>query len=230
VKQIQTPVIILSRTDFGEADRILTVITPEQGKLRLMARGVRRVKSKLAGGIELFSVSNVTYIPGRGEISTLVSARLDTHYGKIVQDIDRTMLGYELIKLLAKNTEDEPETDYFTLLHLGFAALNELSIPVDIIRLWFQAQLVRLAGHSPNLQSDAAGERLQIDQTYNFDIDAMTFVAAEDGRFSANHIKVLRLLFSGSQPQVVAQVQSISTMLNELLPLLRTISQTQLRS
>jgi DNA repair protein RecO (recombination protein O) len=73
MQQLQTRGIILSRTDFGEADRILTVLTPQQGKLRLMAKGVRKIKSKLAGGIELFSVSDITYIRGKGELGTLIS-------------------------------------------------------------------------------------------------------------------------------------------------------------
>ena len=103
--QRRTQCIVLLRVDYGEADRIVTVLTPDVGKLTLMAKGVRKVKSKLAGGIELFSTSEITYLPGRGSIATLVSTRLDTHYGTIVSDINRTMLGYELIKLLDKTTE-----------------------------------------------------------------------------------------------------------------------------
>lgn len=60
---IVTSGIVLNRINFGEADRILTVITPDQGKLSLIAKGVRKEKSKLAGGIELFSVSNISFIP-----------------------------------------------------------------------------------------------------------------------------------------------------------------------
>ena len=120
MNQLTTQGIILSRTDFGEADKIITLLTPDHGKLRLMARGVRRAKSKLAGGVELFSVSDITYIKGRGEIGTLISARLITHYGRIVRDVTRTMLGYELIKQLNKVTEDEPEAEYFTLLEQTF--------------------------------------------------------------------------------------------------------------
>jgi len=60
VKQFVTTGLVLSRTDFGEADRIITVLTPDHGKLRLMAKGVRRMKSKLAGGIDLFTVSDLT--------------------------------------------------------------------------------------------------------------------------------------------------------------------------
>ncbi len=113
MNQIVTKGIVLTRTDYGEADRIITMLTPDQGKVRVIAKGVRRVKSKLAGGIELFSVSSITYIPGRKEIGTLVSTRLQQHFGNIVKDIDRTMLGYELLKRLNKATEDDVDDDYF---------------------------------------------------------------------------------------------------------------------
>src|SRR2546430_6710542 len=98
MKQLVTPAIILARIDYGEADRIITMLTPGHGKLRLLAKGVRRVRSKLAGGIELFSVSTITFIQGRSELGTLVSTRLQQYYSHIVQDLDRTMAGYELIK------------------------------------------------------------------------------------------------------------------------------------
>src|SRR3954464_12617433 len=128
MKQFLTKGIVLSRTDYGEADRILTLLTPEQGKLRLMARGVRRAKSKLAGGIELFSVSDITFIRGRGDIGTLISARLNKHYANIVKDIDRVQLGYELIKQLNKATEDEPEEGYFHLLNQALETLDNKEI------------------------------------------------------------------------------------------------------
>ena len=57
----KTLTIVLRRTDFGEADRILTLLTPE-GKKTAIARGVRKPKSKLAGGIELFSLNEVVLI------------------------------------------------------------------------------------------------------------------------------------------------------------------------
>jgi DNA repair protein RecO (recombination protein O) len=96
--QIIAEAIVHSRTDFQEADRILTMLTPNHGKLKVIAKGVRRPRSKLAGGIELLSVNDVTVLPGRGELGTLISSRLKAHYGQIVQDINRTMLAYELLK------------------------------------------------------------------------------------------------------------------------------------
>lgn len=215
--------IVLARTDYGEADRILTLLTPNAGKLRLMAKGVRRVKSKLAGGIELFSVTNVTYIRGRGDIDTLVSSRLVTHYGRIVENIDRTMLGYELIKQLSKATEDEPEPDYFHLLEQAFDALNDHAIPLELIQLWFAAQLLRLSGHTPNLQTEPDGSKLAADKTYEFSFDDSAFFSRRDAPYGSDAIKFLRLVFSGNPPAVLANVQGGSELIPTCLPLVTNL-------
>jgi DNA repair protein RecO (recombination protein O) len=220
-----TEAIVLSRTAYGEADRIITLLTPEAGKLRLMAKGVRRVKSKLAGGIELFSVTNLTYIKGRGDIGTLVSARLVTHYGRIIQDIDRTMLGYELIKQLNRATEDEPESDYYHLLVEAFAALDDATIYVELIRLWFSAQLLRLSGHTPNLQTELDGTKLSADQTYEFSFDDGAFMSRPNAPYGADSIKFLRLLFSGNQPQTLAKVGGMRPLTDTLRPLVQFMTQ-----
>ncbi len=229
MNQIITQAIVLSRTNYGEADRIITLLTPDHGKLRLMARGVRKVKSKLAGGIELFSVSDITYIQGRGEIGTLVSARLGKYYSTIVKDIDRVQLGYELIKMLNKATEDHPEPEYFGLLEHGFQALDEAGIELGLIRLWFESRLLYLAGHSPNLQTDTEGQALLADAAYNFDFDSMAFTPSPEGNFSTAHIKTLRLLFSHNLPQAINRVQNIGSLLTDLEPLIRTMLTTSIR-
>jgi DNA repair protein RecO (recombination protein O) len=225
MNQLNTTAIILKRTDFGEADRILTLLTPDHGKLRLMAKGVRRVKSKLAGGIELFSVSHITFIQGRGDIGTLISTRLQQHFGSIIKDIDQVQLGYELIKRLDKATEDQAEGEYFTLLQQAFEALDAGTIPRDLIQIWFSAQLLQQSGHAPNLQTDTAGNKLAADQKYNFDVEAMTFAAHPSGRFVPADIKFLRLIFSPTQPAVLAKVTNLAELLKRTNPLVTAMSQ-----
>lgn len=229
MKQLVTQAIVLSRVDYGEADRILTLLTPDQGKLSLLAKGVRRVKSKLAGGIELFSTSTITFIRGRGEVGTLVSARLDHHYAHIVQDLERTMLGYELIKSLHKNTEEEPEAAYFTLLKHAFGALDDTVIKPAITDFWFTAQLLKLSGHAPNLQTDTSGNKLQQNDSHDFNFEQMAFYSADRGHFRADHIKFLRLCFAVDDPKVLAHVQGSEGLLAALTPLTRTMRTTYLR-
>ncbi|HEX3568114.1 MAG TPA: DNA repair protein RecO [Candidatus Saccharimonadales bacterium] len=229
MNQLNTTGIILSRTDFGEADRILTLLTPEYGKLRLVAKGVRRVKSKLAGGIELFSISHITFIRGRGDMGTLVSTRLVKHYAGIVKDLQRTMLGYDLIKQLNKVTEDAPESDYFDLLQQTFEALDDVSISLPLVQFWFATQLLRLAGHTPNLQTDTAGQKLDPTKTYTFDFDSMAFTPHDRGQFTADRIKFLRLSFAGNSAKVLAQVQGSQTLVEACTPLVSTMRATYLR-
>lgn len=201
----------------------MTLLTPDKGKVRVLVRGVRKSKSKLAGSVELFSVSEISFVQGRGDLATLVSARLLRHYGTIVQDINRTMAGYEFIKLLNKVTEDEPEPDYFELLQQVYDALDDKTIDLDLIHLWFYAQLLRIAGHTPNLQTDSSTRQLDSAGTYEFAHDDMAFNPRPDGQFVANHIKFLRLSFSGNPPRVLQKVKSADDLIISCLALLKTI-------
>jgi DNA repair protein RecO len=229
MKTINTQAIILSRIEYGEADRILTLLTPEYGKLSLIAKGVRRIKSKLAGGIELFSVSDISFIRGRGDMGTLISTRLVKHYGNIVSDVNRTMLGYDMIKMLHKATEDEPESDYFDLLEQAFEALDDSGIDLQLVRLWFLMQLLRLDGHTPNLQTDTAGTRLAADENYTFSYDDMAFATRPESQFTADHIKFLRVGFAGNRPQVMQKITGLPELLQATGPLVQTMSTTYLR-
>lgn len=229
MKQLLTKGIILARTDYGEADRILTLLTPDYGKLRLMAKGVRRLKSKMAGGIELFSTSDITFIQGRGDMGTLISTRLIKHYRTIVQDIDRTLLGYELIKWLNKVTEDEPEPEYFHLLEQAFGALDDIHIDTTLIRTWFGAQLLRLGGFSPNLRTDMSGEKLQPDAAYDFGFEETSLTLNPNGHFKVDNIKFLRLLFSGNDPKVLVQVQGSDQLVAGTAPLVQAMTRQHLR-
>lgn len=225
MRQLVTRAIILGRTDYREADRILTLLTPDYGKLCLIAKGVRRVKSKLAGGIELFSVSEITFIKGRGEVGTLVSTRLVKHYGHIVGDLERTMLGYELIKQLHMVTEDETEQEYFELLNDAFDALNDDKISLQIVRFWFASQLLRLSGHTPNLRTDEKGEKLAASCVYEFGSDTMSFRSSPDhGHFGADHIKFLRLAFAGNRADVLSHVKGSERLVAETQPLVQHLN------
>lgn len=229
MNQQTTTAIVLSRTDYSEADRIVTMLTSDYGKLRLIAKGVRKVKSKLAGGIELFSISHITFIRGRSDISTLVSTRLIKHYGHIVGDIDRVQLGYDLLKLVNRVTEDNAETEYFDLLEHTFEALDDHIVPNDLIRMWFYAQLLRLGGHTPNLHTDVKGKKLLPDATYRFDYDTIGFVSDEQGRFASAHIKYLRLIFSDNQPAVLLRVRGQAELLASVRPIVEAMRNTFIR-
>ena len=81
-------------------------------------------------------------------------------------------------------------------------------------------QLAILQGQGLNLATDANGMKLVEDKNYRFDTDDMAFVFHENGEFTTEHIKLLRLL-SAQKPAVVAQVNGVTP----LLPLVRQLAE-----
>jgi DNA repair protein RecO (recombination protein O) len=229
-QQIVTTGIVLSRNDFQEADRLLTILTPDHGKIKTIAKGVRKPNSKLAGGIELFSISNITFMPGRGDFATLISTRLLSHYANIVKDIKRTMLGYELLKRINRLTEQAAGEEYFNLLNTTFEGLNDLDLSYDLVELWFTMQLLFTTGHGPNLRTDSDGNKLSPDGRYLFDFDAMAFNKMQaNGPFGANHIKLMRLGAGTEEPRVLKQVRGTEDAVPEVLKLAKNILKLHVR-
>ncbi|OGL35820.1 DNA repair protein RecO [Candidatus Saccharibacteria bacterium RIFCSPLOWO2_01_FULL_48_13] len=232
MRSFKTEAIILARTNYGEADRIMTFLTPDHGKVKAIAKAVRKSKSKLAGGLELFSVSNLTLVIGRGEINTVISTQLKSYYGNIASDLDRTELGYRFIKLIDNNTEASCDNGYFYLLQRAFAALNDSQLKPELINLWFNMALLRLSGHAPNLYSDVNGSKLLDSASYDFAHERMHFVPklANEGIYNANHIKFLRLGFAADGPNSLAKVTKAAELVEDLDSLIAQMLKIYLRT
>lgn len=104
----RTRAIILRRTNYGEADRVLRMITP-LGQRSVIAKGVRREKANWPEESSYLRLVT-SLLRGRGELGILTSARLVQFYQHILNDYDRLQFGYESINLVAKASEmiDEP--------------------------------------------------------------------------------------------------------------------------
>ncbi len=157
MKSVRTKAIVLRRTNYGEADRIVQLLTPDQGIMSVMAKGVRREKSRLAGGIELFASCDVTVGSGKGELGILTAARLDVFYSHIMTDYERLQFGYEAIKQVTKSAGMMDEPAFFDLLEQTFESLNDKSIEIAFVKVWFWLQLAILMGIGLNLSIDTNG-------------------------------------------------------------------------
>lgn len=210
---LRTPAVVLRRTNYGEADRIVQLLTPT-GKKSVVARGVRREKSKLAGGIELFAVSDIVINQGKGDLGILTSARLVEFYRHILEDYDTMQFGYEVIKQVGRAVEMVDEPEWYDVLVEVLQALNKLSIPRQLIQTWFYLRYASLMGHGLSMSHDIAGERLQSDVCYRYDIGEKGFRQDERGDVAADHIKYLRLI--DTKPLLtVAQIGGIEAILPE---------------
>jgi DNA repair protein RecO (recombination protein O) len=224
MQTFRTEAIILRRTNYGEADRILNLLTPERGKLSAIAKGVRKSKSKLAGGLELFATCDITLLGGKSDMYTVSSARLVKFYGDILKDYDRMQLAYELVKMINRATETVSEPEFYYLLRDSLVYLGELSVDYRVVELWFRLHFAAALGVGLNLAATASGEALQADVRYNFDFGDMAFLPHPSGRFGADHIKLLRLA-QAKDPAILRQVSGLNEVLDECLWLVRALNQ-----
>ena len=201
----------------------MTWLTPDAGKLSLIAKGVRKEKSKLAGGIELFSESDISFIRGKGEIGTLISSRLITHYQNIAREIERTQTGFNFLKIVNKTVEEESGQDWYELLKSALTGLNDPALEVDKIRLWFNLHWLKLSGHSPNLRTDTEDQQLKEQVRYFFDFEKMAFEPNSEGPFVSAHIKLLRLGLRVSIPQGLGRVQGAKEEISDAVELTDTM-------
>ena len=210
----RTRAIILRRTNYGEADRILKMITP-LGQRSVMAKGVRREKSKLAGGIELFAVSDIVIQTGKGDLGVLTSARLVHFYRHIMEDYDRLQFGYEAINLTSKASEMIDEPDWYDVLSEVYMGLDNSTIPLQLVQAWFYIRYAGLNGYEINLSRDVAGNLLEAAKAYMYDPVERGLRPSEQGDVTADHIKFLRII-SAKPIGAVAQIGGIENILPDI--------------
>ncbi len=207
----RTRAIVLRRTNYGEADRIVRLLTP-LGQRNVMAKGVRREKSKLAGGIELFAVSDVVVNSGKGDLGIVTSARLVQFYRHILEDYDRLQFGYEAINLVSKASENIDEPEWYGILSEVYMGLDVSTIPLQLTQTWFYLHYAELTGYELNLERDVAGQTLAPDKTYMYDVSEKGLRLSAQGDITAAHIKLLRIM--ATKPiSAIAQIGGVADIL-----------------
>lgn len=219
MKTTRTRAIVLRRTNYSEADRILDLLTPD-GRMSVMARGVRREKSKLAGGIELFAVCDVVVGTGKGDLGMLTSARAVTFYRHILQDYDRLQFGYEALAQVARASNTLDESEWYVIVAEVLAALDAVSVPLSLVQTWFYVRVAQLLGDELNTMRDYTGKRLESGKKYRYDTQEKGFAEDANGVIAAEHIKILRLV-AAKPLSVILQVGGMEEYLAECLDVAR---------
>jgi DNA repair protein RecO (recombination protein O) len=146
--------IVLRRVNYGEADRILTVLTREHGKLGVIVHGVRKPGSRMAAQTDLFERSRMQLAEGRGELLVLAQAqRASGPPAGIFLDSRRAACAGVVAELTDRVLEGHhPDAEVFILVA---EALNELGDPGSDPRralVWFARQMIDRLGYAPELQ------------------------------------------------------------------------------
>jgi DNA repair protein RecO (recombination protein O) len=146
----RTEAIVLKGYNYGEADRILTLFTPNAGKLRAVAKGIRRTKSRMAGHLDLFTRSSLLVARGR-QLDIITQAETMESFRPMREDLVRLSYGHYVAELLDSFTA-EALANYplYTLAVTTFRRLAGSS-SLDLVVRAFELQLLGFTGYRPQL-------------------------------------------------------------------------------
>lgn len=146
----KTEAVVLKQTPLGEADRILTLYTPDVGKVRAVARGVRRPKSKLSGHLDLLNQATVSLSYGRS-LDAINEAQSIRSFRGIREDLQRISRAIYMAELVDSFTIENSGNHQLYLLLVDSLAWLERTDNTDLLLRYFELHLLNASGYRPEL-------------------------------------------------------------------------------
>jgi len=139
----------------GESDRIVTLLTRQHGKVRAVAKGVRKTSSRIGARLEPFMWVDVQWSPGKS-LAIVQQVELIGGYGaKLATNYDAFASAQAMVETADKLTEHEATTDQTLLLVGGLRALAEGEHPHNLIVDSYLLRALSLAGWTPSVRDCA---------------------------------------------------------------------------
>ncbi len=200
----RTQGFVLKKTDLREADQVFDIYTKDFGKLEILGKAIRKIKSKLRSGADLFYLSEVEFIQGRS-YKTLTDAITIEKFKNVRNDLEKLKVAYQIAEVadsLIKGQEKDEKI--FNLLNEAFDKLDKLKIEnckLKIVYYYFFWNLLSILGYQIDLYDCVICRKSLIPLKLYFSseeggiICAVCFDKANERMdISSEVIKILRLL------------------------------------
>lgn len=146
-----TQAVVLRRSNYGEADRLLTLFTPSYGKLRVIAKGVRRPTARASGHVELYTVIETMLARGQN-LHVLTQAELKEPFLTLTTSLERIGYASHFAELIDRFAVDEQENRAaYELLVAGLGWLCESNVDLQLAARFYELKLLDVMGYGPSL-------------------------------------------------------------------------------
>src|SRR5436309_3988874 len=150
--------LVLRTTDWSDTSRIATLWTREFGKVRVLAKGGRRLKSNFETALDLLTVCSIVFLrKSSGTLDLLTEARVVQRFPRLTTNLPALYAGYYIAELLADWTEDyDPHARLFDEALATLQSLGTPEVPTGPRLARFELVLLQELGYSPVLDACAA--------------------------------------------------------------------------
>lgn len=146
--------IVIRSQDYGEGNKIVTLYTPEYGKISVMARGARKTKSRLSSIVQLFTYGHYLFFQSAPQkMGTLSQGETLVSFRDLRQDLVKMAYAAYFAELVNKTVEDGvPDPYLFQVLLMSCTYLADGKDPQILARL-FELKILMTAGYKPQLDA-----------------------------------------------------------------------------
>jgi len=144
---------VIKKEDRGEADQVFTILTKDFGKLKIRGRAIRKLKSKLRAGAQLFSLSEIEFIRGKAH-KTLTDTILVDKFTNIRKDLEKLETASKVAEVLDSLVKgEEADEEIWKLVLETFRRLDKSSLPCFLIYHYFFWNFLSALGYMPELKN-----------------------------------------------------------------------------
>jgi DNA repair protein RecO (recombination protein O) len=177
---------------------MLTALTKNEGKIRILAKGARRIKSKLACHVEPFSDGKFFLVEGK-RYWILAGAEASCPFESISNDFERYKDATYIAEILEMTTQEGVESKkIFEVARQSLAEIKQLDrLKRQIVERYLEFQILKVSGWEPNYQNCLkCNEKLTEQKIYSGSFEGMVCEKCNSvqGEVSINTLKVLRLM------------------------------------
>jgi DNA repair protein RecO (recombination protein O) len=203
VNSFRSKGIVLRRVNFSETDRILTILTPDHGKIGAIAKGARKMNSKLGAHLEIFGEIDLMLVPAKS-LHIVTSARLIAEFRGIGTEYEKMRKAYLFCEIVDKLVEKEASRELYNAFRDAMLSLQG-SVNIYLAELYFKLRLLDLLGYRPDLRRCVESRsEILVGRRYVFSaarggVMESVYATAD---INNNHIKLWRLCLAYSLEQV----------------------------
>ncbi len=206
--------LVIRSADHGENDKIITLLTPEHGKLSVSAKGAKSVRTKWGGTASVFSYGNYVLYK-KGDFHYLREASVISPFFELTSDILKTALAGYMCEVACDITLEElPSSDILRLILNSFHAMTRSDKPLPLIKASFELRTAAFSGFSPDVTCCAiCGERNPVESVFDI-MNGHIFCRSclnqhPEKRQPDRHHPEERIIFKNLTPSTLAAIRYV---------------------
>lgn len=211
MRNIRDRAVVLGSYKFGEADRVVVLLTEQHGKRRSVARGVRRTKSSIGARLEPLNHVDVSLRCGK-DLDTVAEVTLEEPFTRLRGDFDRMAQGMAMLEAVNKMTPDrEPVPHLYEILVRALRSLDSRVAPLTLAGFFWR--VLQVEGHEPRLD-----ECVRCAEPIAGDAPSLAFDVIEGGvhcgacrtgvPVSSSALEIMRKMLGGRMNEALALSES----------------------